>query len=243
MLRILYNKRMSKQPDTIAGALPALSKDGSVHVTNELINTITSIVGGCFALLGSVLLIAEASMRATVWHTVGFSIYGLSLMGLFVFSTLHHGLHGTPKVNQVLRTFDYVSIFFLIGGTVTPLVLVLYRDVFGWSVLGVVWAIVALGISLRASLPSLPKYVTNTFFIVLGWLPVVLLGAGSHLPLAALALLAAGGIIYSAGFVLFIIEKPNILPGVFGFHELWHCLVITAAACHYFLMYSYVLPR
>lgn len=221
----------------------ALSKDGSVHVTNELINTITSIVGACFALLGSALLISQASVRATPWHIVGFSVYGLSLVSLFVFSTLHHGLHSTPKVNQVLRTFDYLSIFFLIGGTVTPLVLVLYRNVFGWSVLGVIWAIIALGISLRASLPHLPKYVTNTLFIVLGWLPVVLLGAGAHLPVGALALLAAGGIIYSGGFVLFIIERPNIRPGIFGFHELWHCLVIAAATCHYFLMYFYVLPK
>ena len=225
------------------GLLPTLSKDGSIHVTNELINTITSIVGGCFALLGSVLLIGKASVHGDAWQIVGFSVYGLSLTSMFVFSTLHHGLHSTPKVNEVLRTFDYLSIFFLIGGTVTPLVLVLYRNLFGWSVLGVVWALIALGISLRASLPQLPKYITNTLFIVLGWLPVVLIGAGAHLPIAALLLLAAGGIIYSGGFVLFIIEKPNFKPGVFGFHELWHCLVIAAATCHYFLMYLYVLPK
>lgn len=235
---------MVQKPTNELVAMPRLlSKDGSVHVTNERINTITSMVGGCFALLGSVLLIAEASVRATPWHIVGFSIYGLSLVSLFVFSTLHHGLHSTPKVNEILRTFDYLSIFFLIGGTVTPLVLVLYRSVFGWSVLGVVWALITLGISLRASLPHLPKYVTNTLFIVLGWLPIVLIGAGAHLPIGALVLMATGGIIYSAGFVLFIIEKPNIRPGIFGFHELWHCLVIAAAACHYFLMYFYVLPR
>lgn len=226
-----------------ASLLPLLSKDGSPHVTNEMINTVTSIVGACFGLLGSALLITRASAYGSVWQIVGFAVYSASLLSLFVFSALHHGLQSTPKVSQLFRTFDYLSIFFLIGGTVTPLVLVLYRNLFGWSVLGVVWAIIAIGVSLRATLPHLPKYVTNTLFIVLGWIPAVLIGGGAHLPLGALLLLAGGGIIYSVGFVLFIIEKPNLKPGVFGFHELWHCLVLVAAACHYLVMYFYVLPR
>jgi hemolysin III len=174
---------------------------------------------------------------------VGFSIYGFSLLALFVFSSLHHGINGGPRVSAVLRTLDYVSIFILIGGTVTPIVLVLGRNPIGWSVLGAVWAIAILGIVLRSVYSSLPKHISNTFFIVLGWLPVALIGAGLDLSAGALALLAGGGVLYSAGFVLYVVEKPNINPGFFGFHELWHILVILAAASHYFLMYFYVLPK
>jgi hemolysin III len=87
-----------------------------------------------------------------------------------------------------------------------------------------------------------PKYVTNTLYIAIGWMTVLLLGAAADLPWGALVLMAAGGIVYSAGFVIFVIEKPNPWPGVFGFHELWHLLVIVGALLHYLLIYFYVLP-
>jgi len=222
---------------------PLLSRDGSPHVTDEVINTISHLVAGCFALLGGVLLIAQAASAHKVWSIVGFAIYGLALVNLFTFSTLHHGMRGGPKLHRILRTFDYIAVFGLIAGTVTPIVLVLYRDTFGWSVLGVVWAIAALGITLRAVHHNLPKYITNTLFIVLGWIPAVLALGHHHLPAVGLLLLALGGLLYSLGFVLFIIERPNPKPGIFGFHEIWHILVALAAVSHYFFMYFYVLPK
>jgi len=219
-----------------------LSRDGSKHVTNEIINTSSHLAAGCLALLGSVLLVAQAAADRSWWAVLGFVVYGLSLLALFTFSTLHHGLDLSEKTNRVLRTFDYVSIFGLIAGTVTPIVLVQYRTVVGWTVLTVVWALAALGISLRASLPRLPKYITNTMFIVMGWLPAVLvLVGGVTLPAGALTLLAVGGLLYSGGFVLYIIEKPNPVPGWFGFHEIWHVMVALAALCHYLYMYIYLL--
>lgn len=218
------------------------SRDGSIHVTDERVNTISHLVAACFAVLGAALLISQAAVQGDPWKIVGLGIYGLSLVSLFVFSTLHHGLDRGPRFNEVLRTFDYISVFLLIAGTITPLVLVLFRTVFGWTVFGVVWAIAALGITLRSVFPDLPKYVTNTFFITLGWLPVVLVLGDMSLPLGALALLAAGGLVYSAGFAVFVLERPNPWPGVFGFHELWHLLVALAALLHYLLMYWHVLP-
>jgi hemolysin III len=222
----------------------ALSRDGSKHVTNEIINTVSHLAAACFALLGSVLLVTQASAASKPWSIAAFSIYGLSLVALFTFSTLHHGLNSTPRANQLLRTLDYASIFTLIGGTVTPIALILYRNIYGWSVFGVVWAIAILGIVLRVVHHTLPKHITNTLFIVLGWLPAILvLVGGVALPLGALALLGAGGLLYSGGFVLFVAEKPNPKPGVFGFHEIWHILVALAALCHYLFMYIYVLPK
>ncbi len=163
-------------------------------------------------------------------------------MTLFVSSTLHHGLDRGPRVNEVLRTLDYDSVFLLIAGSVTPLVLVLFRTTYGWTVLGAVWLVASAGIVLRSLLRQLPKYVTNTLYIALGWMPVLLVGAGASVPVGALALMAAGGLIYSGGFVIFVIERPNPWPGVFGFHEIWHLMVVVAALLHYLLMYLYVLP-
>lgn len=221
-----------------------LSRDGSQHVTDEVINTVTHLVAACLALLGSVLLIVQAASQHKPWSIVAFSIYGFSLVFLFTMSTLHHGLQASERVNRVFRTLDYSAIFGLIGGTVTPICLVLYRNIYGWSVFGVVWALAALGITLRAVWHQLPRHITNTLFIVLGWLPVplVLIG-GTALPAGALALLVLGGMLYTAGFVLYVSERPNPLPGKFGFHELWHIVVMLAAACHYLFMYWYVLPK
>ncbi len=224
------------------GSTPARSRDGSIHVTDERVNTVSHLFGSCFAVAGVALLVAQAGVQGDPWKTVGFGVYGFSLVLLFVTSTLHHGLDRGEVVNDVLRTLDYTSVFALIAGTVTPLVLVLMRTTFGWTMLGVVWGIAAFGIVLRSVWRRLPKYVTNTLYISLGWVTVLLVAGDVALPLGALALMAAGGVVYTVGFAVFVLERPNPMPGVFGFHELWHVLVIVAAALHYLLMYRYVLP-
>jgi len=221
---------------------PRLSRDGSVHVTDERINTVSHLAASCFALVGGAVLVTQAVTQGDLWKIVGLSVYAASVLLLFVASTLHHGIDRGPRVNGVLRTLDYASVFVLIAGSVTPLVLVLFRNAFGWAVLGAVWAVAAVGIALRSALRELPKYVTNTLYIAMGWMPVVLVGAGVTLPVGAYVLMAAGGLVYSIGFVVFVVERPNPLPGVLGFHEIWHVLVVLASVLHYLLMYRYVLP-
>ncbi|WP_432456805.1 PAQR family membrane homeostasis protein TrhA [Cellulomonas iranensis] len=218
------------------------SRDGSVHVTDERINTVTHLVASCFALVGAALLVVQASLGGDPWTIVGVAVYGASVLTLFVASTLHHGIDGGPRVNEVLRTLDYDSVFLLIAGTMTPLVLVLFRTPYGWTVLGAVWAVAVAGIVLRSLVRDLPKYVTNTLYIALGWMPVLLVGSGVSLPAGAYVLMAAGGLLYSVGFVIFVVERPNPVPGVLGFHEIWHVLVVLAAVLHYLLVYRYVLP-
>jgi hemolysin III len=133
-------------------------------------------------------------------------------------------------------------VFFLIAGTATPLVVVLFRNTYGWTVLGGVWVIAVLGIVLRSVWTRVPKYITNTIYIALGWCAVLLAGVASSVPWPAIVLMAAGGIAYTVGFVIYVVEKPNPRPGFFGFHELWHVLVVVAALLHYLLIYFYVLP-
>ena len=88
----------------------------------------------------------------------------------------------------------------------------------------------------------MPKYITNTIYIALGWSAVLLAGVASSVPWPAVALMAAGGVAYTVGFVIYVVEKPNPRPGFVGFHELWHVLVVVAALLHYMLIYFYVLP-
>src|SRR5690606_41642352 len=100
-------------------------------------------------------------------------------------------------------------VFLLIAGSVTPLVLVLFRNTYGTTVLSVVWAIALAGIVLRSLMRDLPKHLTNTLYIVLGWIPVLLAGAGTDLPFGAYALMAAGGPLFIAGFVVFVMAGPD----------------------------------
>lgn len=223
--------------------LPKLSKDGSVHVTDEVINTITHMIGAVFSLLGMVLLIVLSSADGKPWHIVSFSIYGLSLLLLFLASSFHHGLNLSRKTMEFLRLLDYLAIFLLIAGTYTPLCLVISRTTWGWSIFGVVWALAVIGITIKSAFPKIPKWVTHTLYISMGWVGVVLIA--KSIPLigkSGFALLLSGGIVYTGGAAVYYFEKPNPVPGKFGFHEIWHLLVLLGAILHFLFMFLVVLP-
>ena len=223
--------------------LPPLSKDGSIHVTDEIINTVTHLSGAVFSLLGSVLLIALAAQAGKVWQIVSFSVYGASLLMLFTASTFHHGLDIGKKSNAVFRLFDYLAIFLLIAGTYTPLCLVLSRNLWGWSIFGVVWALTIIGITVKAVFPRIPQWVTNTLYLCIGWVGVVLIARTIPIiKLEGLLYLLIGGLFYTSGAAIYHFEQPNPVPGKFGFHEIWHLFVLAGAAVHFLFMYRIVLP-
>lgn len=201
------------------------------------------MAGTVFAVLGAAVLISMASIAGKAWHIVSFSIYGASLIVLFLASSLHHGVNSSRNVENLLRILDYSAVFILISGTITPVCLVMIRTPLGWSVFGTVWLITVVGIALKASVKSLPKWVTNTLYLAAGWTSLILVkplynGSG----IKGLSFVAAGGILYSIGAVIFAMEKPNPVPGRFGFHEIWHFFVIAGALCHYLFMYLFILP-
>ena len=107
----------------------------------------------------------------------------------------------------------------------------------------VVWALAAAGITIKAVFPDVPKWFTNTLYICMGWVGVVLIfHVMPTIGLTGLLLLIIGGIFYSVGAVIFYIEKPNPVPGKFGFHEIWHLFVLAGAIIHFVFMFSIVLP-
>lgn len=223
--------------------LPPFSKDGSVHVTDEIINTVTHMIGAIFSLLGTVLLIVLSSEQGKVWHIVSFSIYGFSLIFLFLASSFHHGLQLSQKTNELFRQFDYFAIYILIAGTYTPLCLIINRSSWGWSIFGVVWALAAIGITVKAIFPNIPGWVSHTLYISMGWVGAVLIVRSIPLiGMLGFMLILGGGILYTLGAGIYYFEKPNPVPGKFGFHEIWHMFVLSAAALNFMFMYFIVLP-
>lgn len=195
-------------------------------------------MGALLAIVAVPLLIVRAVSSTSVWAIVAVSIYGFCLLAMFLTSTLHHGIDKPGRVNKVLKIMDYNAIFLLIAGTASAMLLMHYRSLIGWSVFGSLWLIAGIGIGLVSAIHHLPKHITNTFFIVMGWVPVVVLVLlGVHIGAWSCVLLAVGGLIYSSGFLVYSRERPNWVPGFFGFHELWHCLVLAAALCHVAAIY------
>ena len=223
--------------------LPELSKDGSIHVTDEVINTVSHMTGAIFSLFGMVILIVLSSVAGKPWHIVSFSIYGLSLILLFLASSFHHGLQLSKKMNELFRQFDYFAIYILIAGTYTPLCLVMNRSPWGWSIFGVVWLIAVIGITIKAVFPDIPGWVSHTLYISMGWVGAFLMVRSIPLMgMSGFLLILGGGIIYTVGAGVYYFEKPNPVPGRFGFHEIWHLFVLTAAFLHFLFMYFVVLP-
>ena len=220
-----------------------LSKDGSTHITDEVFNTCSHLAGAILALLGVVMIIVYSCISHKPWHVVGFAIYGFSLCGLFTASTLHHGVRASASTERILRTLDYSAIFLLIAGTMTPICLTLLRSPLGWCLLGVTWSIAVCGTVLVSVFPSVPKWITNTLYISMGWLGLATAWpVFKRLSWPGLSLLVAGGIIYTIGALIYAAERPNPFPGKFGFHEIWHIFVIAATLILFLFMCFCILP-
>lgn len=161
------------------------------------------------------------------------AVYGASLFTLFAVSAVYHRPTWSPRARLLMRRLDHSAIFLLIAGTYTPFCLLL-GGARGEALLAVAWGGALLGVALSIAWPKAPKPLTAAVYVALGWvvLPVIpalraLLGAG------AVALLAAGGVVYSLGAAVYATRRPDPFPRVFGYHEVFHALVIVAAVLHF----------
>jgi hemolysin III len=200
-----------------------------------------SHLGG--AALGVVGLVALVDLSwGKPWHLSGFAIYGASLVLLYLASALYHLLPVSPQWVKRLQVLDHVGIYLLIAGTYTPICLVPLRGAWGWSILGVVWGLALFGIAIEIGWRQAPRWLGLVLYLLMGWLAVIAMGPLTQtLPPAAVAWLVAGGLVYTAGAVVFALERPRLWPGVFGSHDLWHLFVMGGSACH-FVMMLFVVP-
>jgi hemolysin III len=202
----------------------------------ERFNSITHLIGAVAAMIGIAILVALAAREGAYWKTVSFSIYGISLIGLYSISALYHSLRGKPKI--FFRKLDHYAIYVLIAGTYTPYTLVTLRGAWGWTLFGVIWALAVIGIILEA----LPKRIDSrrilslVIYLAMGWLCLIaVVPLLEKLPRAGFMLLLAGGVLYSAGIVFYVYDKR-----IKHFHGIWHLFVLAGSACHFFSILLYV---
>jgi hemolysin III len=186
------------------------------------------------------LVLAADSARATV--AVG--IYAVSVASLFGVSALYHRIDWvSASARRWMRRLDHTMIFFLIAGTYTPFALLVFHGGLGTAILIAVWAGAAAGVVLNLLWIESPKWVTAVVYVSLGWVAVLAFpDMISELGVAATALVAAGGVLYTAGAVVYALQRPDPAPAVFGYHEIFHVLVIAAVALQYAVIAFYVLP-
>ena len=201
----------------------------------EKFNALTHLVGAVLALGGAVVLILLAALDGDPWKVVSVSIYGVTLVLLYSFSTLYHSLRGPAK--DILRKFDHHSIYLLIAGSYTPVCLVTLRGPWGWSLLGVVWGLAVLG-SLQELRPQRgARMLSVLIYVVMGWVALVaLVPLLQVLGQTGFAWVAAGGVFYTVGIVFYVLDTRLTHA-----HGVWHLFVIAGSATHYVAILRYVL--
>jgi hemolysin III len=170
------------------------------------------------------------------------AIFAASLAGLYGTSALYHRMPWSPRARGWMKRLDHSMIFVLIAGTYTPFSLLVLSGTWRVAVLSVVWAGAAVGIVLKMVRIDGLKALAATLYIGLGWMVVVASPQMVRgLPPAAVALVATGGILYTTGAIVLATHRPDPSPAVFGYHEVWHAMVVGASLCHFAAVFLVVL--
>jgi hemolysin III len=207
------------------------------------INGLTHLVGGLLASVGLVVLLAKAASGERVEQIVAFGVFGFSLIALYTASALYHLLPLSAAGVARLRRIDHMTIFLLIAGTYTPFCLLALDG--GWRVglLGLVWSLALCGILLKFLWMDAPRWLSVVLYLGMGWVALVAAPALFRaVPAGGMAWVLAGGLVYSAGALIYGLKRPNPIPGVLGFHEVWHLFVMAGSACHFWAVLGYIAP-
>jgi hemolysin III len=205
--------------------------------TEEILNVITHGLGFLLSIAALVLLVVFAALKGDVWHIVSFSIYGASLVVLYLASTLYH-MSRKQSLRNKLNIFDHASIYVLIAGTYTPFLLVTLHGPWGWSLLGVIWGLAIGGILFKVFFIGKYDLVSALLYVLMGWLIIIAIQPlNENLSSGGLWWLLGGGISYSIGAVFYMINKMPYN------HAIFHIWVLLGSLAHFFAVFFYVLPE
>lgn len=207
-------------------------------------SAITHFIGMLMAIFAGIPLLIKAAQEPSKVYIVSLSIYLVSMILLYAASTIYHSLDISERVNQNLKKFDHMMISVLIAGTYTPVCLITLKGTLGIVLLAIVWSFAIVGIIIKAFWVNCPKWFSSVLYIGMGWTCVIaftrLLDALSP---AAFGWLLAGGLIYTAGGVIYALKLPifNNKHKSFGSHEIFHLFVMGGSICHFIVMYVFIL--
>lgn len=202
----------------------------------EIANAITHGIGAALSVAALVLLVVFSSLKGNVWHVVSFTIYGTSMVLLYLNSTLVHSFK-EGKAKDVFEFLDHSSIYLFIAGTYTPFLLVAIRGTLGWSLFGIIWGIALFGCIFKAFFVKKFLFMSTVFYIAMGWLIVIAWAPlNAVVAPAGMNLLVGGGLLYTIGTVFYVWRA-------FPYHHaIWHLFVLGGSVLHFFAVLFYLLP-
>ena len=205
----------------------------------EIFNMVSHIVGGGMGVVYLVLCVVFAALHHNPWGVVGSSVYGVCVISLFTLSSIYHGLHPI-KAKKVLQVIDHCSIYFMIAGTYTPILLSAlrrYNAFLAWGIFGFIWAMTALAVTLTAIDLKKFRFFSMICYLGMGWCIIaaiyptyLMIGWGG------IVFLVTGGVLYTIGAVLYGVGKKKRYM-----HSLFHLFVNAASLCHFFCIFFYVI--
>ena len=215
------------------------------RVVKDPISALTHFIGFLTAIIAAIPLLIKAGKEPSSIYIISFSIYALSLILLYAASSTYHTFGKTKKVRSILKKIDHIMIFVLIAGTYTPICLLILERPVGLIMLATIWGIALVGGIFKLFWVYCPKWVSSILYIGMGWACIF---AFTHLleamPRGGFIWLVAGGVIYTIGGVLYALKLKifNSKFKNFGSHEIFHLFVMGGSACHFIVMFVFVLP-
>ena len=206
-------------------------------------SAITHFIGMMMAIVAAAPLLVKAALDADMTALVAMTVFIGSMVALYGASAVYHSVTVKENILKVFRKLDHMMIFVLIAGSYTPVCLVVLGGRMGYTLLAVVWGIAVVGMVVKACWITCPKWFSSLVYIAMGWVCLAVFGTlWNTLPHSAFLWLLAGGIVYTAGGVIYALKLPifNARHKYFGSHEIFHLFVMGGSICHFVFMYLYV---
>ena len=206
-------------------------------------SAVTHFIGMSFSCAAMLPLLSKASRHGDMRYPACMAVFMICMVALYAASTIYHTFDISRRVNRILQKLDHSAISLLIAGSYTPVCLLVLEQPTGRNLCIAVWAIAAVSILIKLFWISCPKWFSSLLYIGMGWVCVFALSTiFRDLSGAAFGWLLAGGLIYTAGGIIYALKLPlfNARHKTFGSHEIFHLFVMGGSLCHYILMYAYV---
>jgi hemolysin III len=202
----------------------------------ERINVLSHALGFVLSIFALALLVTYANRYGSLLHVLSFAVFGVSLVVLYAASTLYHSTTN-PARRVRFRILDHAAIYILIAGTYTPIMLVILSGSLGWLMFGITWGFAAIGIVLKLFFTGKYSHASTAMYVFMGWLIVFAIKPLiNNFSADGLWWLLAGGLAYTVGAVIYSFKKIKF------HHAIFHVFVLAGSACHFVMVYFYVLP-
>jgi hemolysin III len=208
----------------------------------EPVNGLTHAFAAFLGMIGFIVLLYKTVTEGAFNKTLAFSIFGSSMVCMYLSSALFHSLPVKKRGLERFRILDHCMIYVFIAGSYTPMCLLTMKSFWGWVFFAGIWAIALAGIFQKIIWPSEPRWLSTGIYMVAGWLgglfllPIIF----ENHPPAFLIWILTGGVAYTIGAVIYGLKKPNPLPGWFGHHEIWHLFVMIGSLAHFWAFYRFL---